>query len=146
MWKTLLFVDRMAALGVDEARFLIFSSYPGAETFLSLRNQGEIESNDAYFLSLVPSNDKSSMLNPQGVTNPNLSATELAFLRLSFMLLNYGLGYLLHPGCSFHTARNALGNKGSAAVLENRLRDMLHKNKVKPGKEKTAQAELATAE
>lgn len=132
VWQTLLFGARMAILGVDEAPYFIFSSYPGTEIFKSMREQGRVELNDEYFMSLVSFNGKFSMINAQGTSNPNMCATELAALRLGFMLLNYGLGYLLHPRRIFRTIGNVFSNKGSATVLENRLQDMLHKKKAKP--------------
>ena len=126
VFQTLWFGVRMAFLGVDEVPYFIFSCYPGTEIFRNLCEQGLIEFNDDYFMSLVSFNGKFSMLKPQGVSNKNMWAVELAALRLAFMLLNYSIGYLLYPKRILRTVRNLFTNAASATVFENRLQDMLH--------------------
>lgn len=129
VFETLFFGLRMAILGVDEVPYFIFSAYPGTEIFRELVASGRVRLDDDYFLQLVSFNGKFSNLSPRGVTNPNLSAFELASLRLGFMLMNYGLGYLLHPRRIVRTLRNLITGEGSATVLENRLQDALHRRR-----------------
>lgn len=125
IFETLRFGLKMAAIGVDEVPLFIFSSYPGTEIFRDLRERGEVTLDDAYFLSLVSLNGKFSNLLPQGVTARNVSRFELASLRLTFMLLNYALGYVLYPRRILRTLRNLITGQASATVLENRLQDAL---------------------
>ena len=127
VFQTLWFGLRMAIIGVDEVPYFIFSSYPGTEIFAELIQSGDVELNDEYFMSLVSFNGKFSMLNPQGTSNKNISSTELAIYRLSFMLMNYAVGYLLHPSRIWRTLRNLYHGTGSATVLENRLQDLLRR-------------------
>ena len=51
--QTLWFGLCMAALGVDEVPFFIFSAYPGTEIFQGLLENKVVKLNDAYFMSLV---------------------------------------------------------------------------------------------
>jgi radical SAM superfamily enzyme YgiQ (UPF0313 family) len=125
--RTLLFGLHMVLIGVDEVPFFIFSGYPGTEIFRGLLKDGVVELNDAYFMSLVSFNGKFSNLRPQGVTNRNIPAWELASCRLTFMLLNYFLSYFLFPGRILRTFRNLRSGTSSATVFENRLQDALHR-------------------
>jgi radical SAM superfamily enzyme YgiQ (UPF0313 family) len=125
VFDTLWFGVKMALLGVEEVPYFIFSAYPGTEIFRELTASGRVELNDAYFMQLVSFNGKFSNLRPRGVTNENLSAFELATLRLVFMLTNYTLAYLLRPARIVRTLRNLFGGSDSATVLENRLQNAL---------------------
>ena len=127
--QTLWFGLRMAALGVDEVPFFIFSAYPGTEIFKSLLENKVVKLDDAYFMSLVSFNGKFSELRPHGVTNRNMSALELATSRLAFMLLNYAVSYLLYPKRIVRTLRNVSTGKASATVFENRLQDAFRRRK-----------------
>ena len=130
IFETLRFGLRMAVLGVDEVPFFIFSSYPGTEIFRDLVARGQVQLNDDYFLSLVSLNGKFSNLRPDGVTSRHLPNWQLASLRLAFMLMNYGLSYLLYPRRILRTARNLITGHGSATVFENRLQDALRRTRV----------------
>lgn len=125
VFKTLWFGLKMAALGVEEVPFFIFSSYPGTAIFKQLQGEGKVELNDAYFMSLISFNGKFNFLKPQGTSNPNMTNFELAAVRVSFMLLNYFVGYATHPSRVFRTIRNLINGDQSSTVLENRLQDAL---------------------
>jgi anaerobic magnesium-protoporphyrin IX monomethyl ester cyclase len=129
VFDTLWFGLRMAVAGVDEVPFFIFSAYPGTEIVRGLLEEGRVELNDDYFMSLVSFNGKFSLLKPQGVTNRNMSAFELATVRLTFMLLNYALSYLLFPRRILRTLRNVINGKTSSTVFENRLQDAFRRRK-----------------
>ncbi len=123
--QTLWFGLKMAALGVEEVPFFIFSSYPGTAIFKQLQSEGKVTLNDAYFMSLVSFNGKFNFLKPQGTSNPNMTNFELAAVRVSFMLLNYFVGYATHPSRVLRTIRNLINGDQSSTVLENRLQDAL---------------------
>lgn len=125
VFRTLWFGLRMAALGVEEVPFFIFSAYPGTDIFRGLQSEGKVTLNDDYFMSLVSFNGKFSFLKPQGTSNPHMSNFELAVVRLGFMLLNYFVGYATHPRRIYRTARNLIRGDRSSTVLENRLQDAL---------------------
>jgi anaerobic magnesium-protoporphyrin IX monomethyl ester cyclase len=125
VWRTLWFGLRMAALGVEEVPFFIFSAYPGTEIFTQLRGEEKVTLDDAYFMSLVSFNGKFNFLKPQGTSNPNMTNFELAAVRVSFMLLNYFVGYATHPTRILRTLRNLIRGDRSSTVLENRLQDAL---------------------
>ncbi len=129
IFETLRFGMKMAAIGVDEVPLFIFSSYPGTEIFRDLHERGEVTLDDAYFLSLISLNGKFSNLRPEGVTARHVSRFELASLRLTFMLLNYALGYVLYPRRILRTLRNLVSGQASATVLENRLQDALKRTR-----------------
>lgn len=129
IFETLRFGMKMAVIGVDEVPLFIFSSYPGTEIFRDLRDRGEVTLNDAYFLSLISLNGKFSNLLPEGVTARHVSRFELASLRLTFMLINYGLSYALYPRRILRTLRNLITGQSSATVLENRLQDALKRTR-----------------
>jgi radical SAM superfamily enzyme YgiQ (UPF0313 family) len=133
VWATLLFGTRMVWHGVEEAPYFIFSAYPGTEIFQGLQAEGRAQLDDAYFLSLISFNGKFSDLRPKGVTNRNMTAFELAALRVTFMLINYGLGYLSHPSRIWRTLRSLTRGGDSATVLENRLQDAFGRRAVDPG-------------
>jgi radical SAM superfamily enzyme YgiQ (UPF0313 family) len=141
VFATLFFGLRMAILGVDEVPYFIFSAYPGTEIFRELQAAGRIRLNDDYFMQLVSFNGKFSNLRPRGVTNPNLSAFELASLRLLFMLANYSISYLLRPWRIWRTLRNLATGEGSATVLENRLQDAFHRHESESRPESGARGE-----
>jgi len=53
---------------------------------------------------------------------------ELAIYRISFMLLNYLVGYVLYPARIWRTIRNVLMSRHAAAtVFEHRLKDALRR-------------------
>jgi len=54
---------------------------------------------------------------------------ELATYRLGFMLLNYIVGYILRPGRIVRTLRNIFTERGTATVLEHRLRDVVQRRR-----------------
>lgn len=130
VWRTLLYGFRNAVRGVDEVPYFLFSPYPGTALFEELRASGDVTLNDAYFLSLISMNGKFSDLRPKLTTNPHVPAWELATLRLVFMLLNYGIGYLVYPARILRTLRNMTGTGGEAAtVFEHRLRDAFQRGR-----------------
>jgi len=129
IFETLRFGMKMAAIGVDEVPLFIFSSYPGTEIFRDLLEREEVTIGDDYFLSLISLNGKFSNLLPEGVTARHVSRFELASLRLTFMLINYSLSYVLYPRRIVRTLRNLVTGRASATVLENRLQDALKRSR-----------------
>ena len=128
VFQTIRYGLTLAARGVDEVSINIFSPYPGTEIFQQLTEQGAVSPNDAYFLSLTSLNSDYTSLNPLTV-NPHMGPRELAAYRLGFMLLNYAVGYLLHPGRIVRTLRNVFSRGETATVLEHRLRDVVQRRR-----------------
>jgi len=125
-FQTLRYGLYLAVRGVDEVTYNIFSPYPGTEIFRELRDAGVIRVSDDYFLKLTSLNADYLTLNPLTV-NEYMSARELAFYRITFMLLNYAIGYLLHPSRIVRTIRNIFSKNRAATVFEHRIRDMVQR-------------------
>ncbi len=121
--ETILYGLKLAFLGVDEVPINIYSAYPGSELFRDLQAEGKITLTDKYFLGLTSLNADFTKLNPMTM-NDNMSARELAFYRITAMLMNYSFGYLTRPARIWRTLRNVFGSGTLAAtVLEHRLKD-----------------------
>ena len=121
--RTILFGLKLALLGVDEVPINLFSAYPGSELFDDLRKADRIALNDSYFLSLTSLNSDFVHINPMTM-NEVMGPTELALYRLTAMLANYTLSYLVRPFRIWRTLRNVFGGGHSAStVLEHRLKD-----------------------
>jgi len=127
IFETIRYGLYLAFKGADEVSINIFSPYPGTEIFNELVNQGKVAVSDDYFLSLTSLNSDYTALNPL-TCNPHMGSAELAFYRITFMLMNYALGYLIFPKRIWRTLQNVFLGKGAAAtVFEHRLKDMLAK-------------------
>lgn len=121
-WKeireTLLFLVRMAVMGVQDAYIACFSPYPGSELFSELQRSGKIKELDAdYFLMLTSYSD----LRYSYSYSPSMSDRRLTFYRLGGMSLFYALSYLLHPLRLFKVLSNLIKGKE-----ESRLDSALH--------------------
>src|SRR5947208_1212694 len=80
---------------------------------------------DRYFLQLTSLNSDYTRTNPLTL-NPVMGPRELALYRISFMVLNYLVGYVLYPRRIWRTLRNVFMSRHSAAtVFEHRLKDAL---------------------
>jgi len=125
VFQTIRYGLMLAARGVDEVSINIFSPYPGSELYRELAAAGEIELGDRYFLQLTSLNSDYTRTNPLTL-NPVMGPRELALYRISFMVLNYLVGYVLYPRRIWRTLRNVFMSGHSAAtVFEHRLKDAL---------------------
>jgi radical SAM superfamily enzyme YgiQ (UPF0313 family) len=129
VFRTILYGLYLALRGVDEVPIMIFLGYPGTELFDELLEKGGIRLDDDYFLSLNSSNSDFTRLNP-ATYNDRMSTFELALYRILFMVLNYLIGYVMHPSRIIRTVRNFTKEVGAATVLEHRLKDR-YKRKVR---------------
>jgi anaerobic magnesium-protoporphyrin IX monomethyl ester cyclase len=104
--------------GVDDVGISLFAPYPGSELFEQLRAQGIVTLRDEYFMNL-----NSRWTANQLQVNPRVGARELAFYRLGFMLFNYAIGYLRHPGRIVRTIRNVFFRDQAATNFEHFLKN-----------------------
>jgi radical SAM superfamily enzyme YgiQ (UPF0313 family) len=133
VFETIRFGLYLAWKGADEVTINIFSPYPGTEIFGELVNEKKFQMGDDFFLCLTSLNSDYSSLNPL-TCNPHMGPRELAFYRLSFMLLNYGVGYLAYPSRILRTLHNVFfGGSAAATVLEHRLKDLFRRGRSVPG-------------
>lgn len=117
----------LAWLGADEVSINIFSPYPGTEIFDSLLEKNKVFLGDEYFLALTSLNSDYTSTNPL-TCNDNIGPRELAFYRITFMLLNYIIGYIRFPRRIFRTIHNLFFLQSSAdTVFEHRLRDLIRR-------------------
>lgn len=128
IFRTIIYGLGLAVRGADEVSINIFSPYPGTEIFAELMAQNRIALNDDYFLALTSLNSDYSAVRPMTV-NRFMGARELSLYRVSFMLLNYIVGYILYPGRIVRTLRNLFGTGHAATVLEHRLKDKFRSKK-----------------
>ncbi len=124
LYQTLRYGLYLAIRGVDEVSINIFSPYPGTEIFEQLVGDGKVTLDDRYFLSLTSLNSAFLAVH-KGTVNPHIGPRELAFYRLTFMLTNYLLGYMIRPARIIRTLRNVFSKRGTTTVLEHRLRDIV---------------------
>lgn len=123
MLRTIWFGLKLAALGVDEVPINLYSAYPGSELFDELRSAGRITLNDKYFLALTSLNSDFAHVHPMTM-NEFVGPKELAIYRLTAMVANYLVGYLLRPLRIWRTLRNVFGGGDQATtVFEHRLKD-----------------------
>jgi len=128
LYKTLVYGIGLSIRGVDEVQPNLYSPYPGSQLFHELLETRQITLGDSYFLSLTSLNSDLSIFQPL-TFNEYMGAAELAFYRLVFTALNYGLGYLFHPRRIIRTWRNLFGSGDAATVFEHRLKDALHRRR-----------------
>jgi len=127
VFETIRYGLYLAWKGADEVTINIFSPYPGTEIFAELLRENRLVLGDDYFLRLTSLNSDYTALNPL-TCNPRIGPRELAVYRLAFMLLNYVVGYVAHPGRIVRTLRNVFfGGRSSATVLEHRLKDLFRR-------------------
>jgi radical SAM superfamily enzyme YgiQ (UPF0313 family) len=129
IFQTLWYGLRMAARGVDEVPFNIYSPYPGTEIYKELLEGGNVELNDDYFFSLTSLN--SAYFAGRVVShNHRIGSRTLKFVRLFFILANYAISYLLYPHRIFRTLRNLFrGGSESSTVFEHRLKDLFKRRR-----------------
>ncbi len=127
VFETIRYGLYLAWKGADEVTINIFSPYPGTEIFADLLAQERVSLSDEYFLALTSLNSDYTSVNPLTVNN-FMGPRELAFYRITFMLMNYIIGYLRYPSRIWRTIRNiAIANDQSATVFEHRIKDALRK-------------------
>ncbi len=129
VFQTIRYGLMLAARGADEVSINIFSPYPGSQLYRELTEAGKIQLSDRYFLQLTSLNSDYTQTNPL-TFNPVMGPRELALYRISFMLLNYLIGYALYPTRIWRTIRNVFTSRHSAAtVFEHRLKDALKRKR-----------------
>lgn len=128
VFETLLYGLKMAFRGVDEVPIFIFSPYPGTEIFERLLNSGQIMLNDNYFFGLTSLN--SAYLSTDiSSCNSNIGGRRLGVLRVVFILMNYGISYLLRPHRILRTLRNLFSDGGASTVFEHRLKNLFKRKR-----------------
>lgn len=129
VFETIRYGLYLAWKGADEVTINIFSPYPGTEIFADLLARGKVKLGDQYFMALTSLNSDYTSTNPL-TCNENMGPRTLAFYRISFMLLNYAVGYLRHPNRIVRTLRNVFFDNSSAAtVFEHRVKDMFKRRR-----------------
>jgi len=94
LFETLVFISKMAVIGVRDVVIMLFSAYPGSEMYRDLRLAGRVPApSDDYFLSLTCQLDLSQAVS----FTEGLSPRQLASTRILGMLLFYAVSHLLRP-------------------------------------------------
>jgi anaerobic magnesium-protoporphyrin IX monomethyl ester cyclase len=117
VWQTLLFVWKLAFVGVHDVGVYQFSPYPGTELFDSLRASGKIpELDESYFRSLLNYKSFSVSANYCEGVGPSFLTAYRAFAMLSF----FGIEFVIRPARFVGLVTSLLKNRGNTA-LETRL-------------------------
>jgi anaerobic magnesium-protoporphyrin IX monomethyl ester cyclase len=108
VWRSLLFVSRMAANGVNDVSVWTYSPYPGTEMYTDLKEQGKMaDFDDSYFSSLLSYADLKNVVS----WDDELSARSLKVYRIFGLVLFYAVSYASNPLRFYRTLRNLMTNK-----------------------------------
>lgn len=128
VWETILYLLKMAWVGVHDTSISMFSPYPGSELFTELRGRNKIRLNDEYFLALASYTDVTKTT----TWASKLSSSELGFLRLLGLATFYGTQYLFRPWRLIGTLVNLLSNRQESR-LDKSLRDYIARSSKNQG-------------
>ncbi len=119
---------KMAIKGVDDVPLYIFSPYPGTEIYNDLLKAGKIQLNDDYFFSLTSLNGDYFSTNV--ITfGENINGRMLGIVRLTAVLINYSISYLLYPKRIIRSIKNIYSGASATTVFEHRLKDFFNRKK-----------------
>ena len=108
IWRSLYFIARMAANGVNDVSVWTYSPYPGTEMYAELKEEGKItDFDDDYFSSLLSYADLKNVVS----WDEELSARTLQLYRILGLVLFYATSYLSNPLRFFRTLRNLTSNQ-----------------------------------
>jgi len=108
VWKSLLFIARMAICGANDVSVWTYSPYPGTEMYSELKEQGKIgDFEDDYFSSLLSYADLKNVVS----WDDKLSARALKVYRVLGLVLFYAMSYTSNPMRLFRTLRNLINNQ-----------------------------------
>jgi len=126
IFKTLSYGLKLAINGVDEVPFFIFYPYPGTEIFQELLDKKKVVLNDDFFLKINPLNSK--YLSTDVIScNTHISPRMLGIIRVSSMLMNYGVSYLFYPKRVLRTMKNLFSQGKAATVFEHRIKNLFNR-------------------
>ena len=108
VWRSLLFIARMAISGVNDVSVWTYSPYPGTEMYNELKGDGRIaDFEDDYFSSLLSYADLKNVVS----WSDELSARTLKAYRILGLVLFYMVSYGSNPMRFYRTLRNLMTNK-----------------------------------
>ena len=116
--------------GIDEVPLYVFVPYPGSEITEQLVNTSKIKYNDEYFFKCSSLNSSYLSTNVTSF-NDNINSKTLGIIRLLSLFTNYGISYTVRPHRIFRTLRNILLSKKTSTVFEQRIKDLMQRNKNK---------------
>ncbi len=100
IFRSMVFLAKMAWLGVDDVTVSTFVAYPGSEMFRQLQASGRIpQENDDFYYALIGYGDAKNLTS----FAEHLGSRELLIYRLGGMALFYGLSYIFRPSRVFQT-------------------------------------------
>lgn len=139
---TFRWIAQLAWIGVHDVSVFPFSPYPGSELFRQLVEEGEIELNDEYFISLSQYTDPRRMRS----YSQHISARLLRLLCLSAMALFYAISSLRFPFRLFRIAgyvyRNDAKTKLAAALIRVKKKRKKLRQKGESNEQETVEARL----
>jgi anaerobic magnesium-protoporphyrin IX monomethyl ester cyclase len=123
LWKTYLFILRMAVTGVQDVTIQPFSAYPGSELFERLRQDKKIDVlDDDYFYSLADYSDLSKARS----WSASLSNRAVLWFRTIGMLSFYAASYAVRPWRLVRVVSNLLRGRQESR-MERALSDIFQR-------------------
>ncbi len=108
IWRSMAFITRMAANGVNDVSVWTYSPYPGTEMYGELKDEGKIaDFTDDYFAALLSYADLKNVVS----WDDELSARFLKIYRLLGLVLFYIVSYASNPLRFYRTLRNLWRNQ-----------------------------------
>lgn len=105
VWRSMLFIARMAISGVNDVSVWTYSPYPGTEMYAELKEKGKMtDFDDNYFSSLLSYADLKNVVS----WDDNLSAHSLRIYRILGLVLFYMTSYISNPLRFYRTLRNLM--------------------------------------
>ena len=118
IWKTLLYHQRLALMGIIDTPLFIFSPYPGSRYFRELREDGTIpELSDQFFFDLGM---EVKISGGRGFCR-SASALELQIYQVASMSLFYTISYLVRPLRILSLIRSLASFQYSNSTFEHRI-------------------------
>jgi len=123
VFKTYVFIVRMAFAGLDDILITSLSIYPGSKIFENLNNKNKVELNDEYFYELA---GQGSLAVSESYSN-HYGKIMLYLFKVGGFLLFYLSSYIRYPGRLIVLIKDLRAGKGSTRLsmglmnLSNRL-------------------------
>ncbi|TKJ41591.1 hypothetical protein CEE37_03230 [candidate division LCP-89 bacterium B3_LCP] len=104
VFRSIFLAVRLAAYGVDEVVFSIFSPLPGSKLLIRLQEEGKVHIGDQFFDGLTPHGD----LFVSKSYSDHISDRQVVLLKYLGYLMFYLTKLVLHPFKVLHSVRNVL--------------------------------------
>lgn len=116
VFRSYLFIGRMAVAGVTNVAGYPFSPYPGSEDFAKLVASGRAKLDDEYFMSLLMLARNLHTKNTVSY-NENFNSRTLAFVCSGAFLMFYGVSFAVRPWRAFRVVYKNFVKRDASSIL-----------------------------